>query len=199
VGGRSAQSGGSSGSAGQCCSAIKIYPPPEGTRIPSTCIPHLSKQAVASRHGAFDGVSQHPQGLDFAGAIIFSQSLMAPAASSSWEDAIACADRISWSAMWTAARADMSGVNVRDTANKTVRMARKRRREWVLLEASRACTSYMNVYVAHMMADCEEDCQQVFESVTLRQPIVCEVQRRRHGLLMALLRQRGDRFSRVVM
>jgi len=50
----------------------------------------LSKHA--SGHGALVGVSQHPQGLDFAGAINFSQSLIAPAASSVFADAIPCPD-----------------------------------------------------------------------------------------------------------
>jgi hypothetical protein len=71
----------------------------EGIKTCSTCIPHLSKQAVASGHGALVGVSQHPQDLDFAGAIIFSQSLMASAASSLWADAMAWADRACCSAM----------------------------------------------------------------------------------------------------
>ena len=98
MGGRSAQSGGFSGAAGKWYLAILIKLSRRGTRIPSTCIPHLSKQAAASGHGAFVGVSQHPQGLGFAGAIIFSQSLMAPAAWSSWAVAISCSDCACWSA-----------------------------------------------------------------------------------------------------
>src|SRR5262249_60096797 len=92
MGGRSAQSGGFSGSTGQWCSGTGTSDSREGTSTASTCIPHLSKQAVASGHGALAGVSQHAQGLDLAGAIIFSQSLMAPAASSVFADAIPCAD-----------------------------------------------------------------------------------------------------------
>ena len=83
MGGRSAQSGGFSGAAGQWWSAIRIKLSRKGTTIPNTCIPQLSPQAAALGHGAFVGVSQHPQGLGFAGAIIFSQSFMAPVASSS--------------------------------------------------------------------------------------------------------------------
>jgi len=99
VGGRITQSGGFSGAARQWRSVIRKELSRKGTRInPSACIPHLSKQAAASGHGAFVGVSQHPQGLDFPGAIILSQSLMASAASSSWAVAISCSDRACWSA-----------------------------------------------------------------------------------------------------
>jgi hypothetical protein len=43
---------------------------------------HLIRQAAPSGQGALAGVSQHAQCLGFAGALIFSQSLM-PAAISS--------------------------------------------------------------------------------------------------------------------
>ena len=65
------------------------------------------------------GVSQHPQGLDFAGAIIFSQSLMA-AASSICEDAIASAEPN------IAAPAKRAGVNATDKEIKTARMKCRR-------------------------------------------------------------------------
>ena len=91
-----------------------------------------------------DGASQHPQGLDFAGAIIFSQSLMS-AASLSWPGAMTCAGCACRLAICMAAHAEMSGVNVRDAAIKIARMTRKRRREEVLPETGRGCTSYMNI------------------------------------------------------
>jgi hypothetical protein len=77
--------------------------------------------AVASGHGALDGVSQHPQGLDFAGAIIFSQSLMASAAASSiCEDAIASVE------LNITAPAKRAGVSATDKEIKTARMKCRR-------------------------------------------------------------------------
>jgi hypothetical protein len=78
----------------------------------------LSKHA--SGHGALDGVSQHPQGLDFAGAIIFSQSLMAAAASSICEDAIASAEPN------ITGLVSRAGVSATDKEIKTARMKCRR-------------------------------------------------------------------------
>src|SRR5262249_31137397 len=106
----------------------------EGRRTPSTCIPHLSKHA--SGHGALVGVSQHPQGLDFAGAIIFSQSVMASAASSTCEDAIASAGPD------ITIPAKRAGVSASDKAIKATRMNCGRRSAvFPLQEPPLACTS----------------------------------------------------------
>jgi len=75
----------------------------------------------------------------------------------------ACADCASWSAMCIAARADVTGVEVRDAAIRIARMTRRRRSETSLPQASRAWRSYMNAYIVHIMAELEEDRQQVLE------------------------------------
>jgi hypothetical protein len=156
AGGVTDQSGGFSGSAGQYCSISQKTSLLDGARIASTCIPHLIGQVAPSWHGAFlDGVSQQGQSLAFAVCMDPWQSLMASAAAIS-----ACADCASWSAMRIAAHANVIGVNVRDVAIKIARMTRKRYREGGP-RANCACTSYLNVYVARMMADREKNRQQV--------------------------------------
>jgi hypothetical protein len=79
-------------------------------------VPHLSKQAIAPGHGALVGVSQHPQGLDFTGGIIFSQSLMALAASSVGADTMPCGSDAA-----AGATGELRGVS---TSAKEIRTAR---------------------------------------------------------------------------
>src|SRR6516162_4468841 len=125
AGGVTDRSGGFSGSAGQYCSRGQKTSPLDGSRTARTCIPHLIRQAAPFWHGAFfEGVSQQGQSLAFAGCMDPWQSLMASAAAIH-----ACADCASWSAICIAARADVTGVDVRDAAIRIARMTRRRRSE----------------------------------------------------------------------
>jgi len=81
---------------------------------------HLIRQAAPSGHGALAGVWQHAQCLDFAGAIIFSQSLMAADISS-----LGAAAATRSAGMVKAAQAEAIGARTNDSAIQTAKTRRK--------------------------------------------------------------------------
>lgn len=124
-GGRQAQSGGFSGSAGRTCRTTLRHIPCSGTSTANTEVLHLARHAAKSGQAAFDCVSQHGQLLlllciSCAPCMAFMQSLIA----SPDGGAVVAASMLARTCI--AAHAEATGASARDSAIKITRMARGR-------------------------------------------------------------------------